>query len=83
MGEVRSGFFEGLGLEGSKKHGPDRDEVAGNGIQGNLDRRLPYRPASRTRQLAGHGCDGRTLSLNLGVCLSEMRRDGFLRERKS
>lgn len=39
QGEVRSGFFEGLGLEGSKKHGPDQDEVTGNGIQGNFDRR--------------------------------------------
>ncbi len=43
FGEVRSGFFEGLGLEGSKKDGPDRDEAAGNGIQGNFDRRLAYR----------------------------------------
>ena len=43
MGEVRSGFLEGLGLEGSKKDGPDRDEAAGNGIQGNSDRRQPYR----------------------------------------
>jgi hypothetical protein len=80
LGEVRSGFFEGLGLEGSKIDGPDRGEVAGNGIRGNLGSHCRTEPASRTRQQAGTNCDGRTLTSNLGVCLSEMRRDDFLQK---
>jgi hypothetical protein len=42
-----------LGLEGSKKDGPDLDEVTGNGIQGDFDRRhlnqagFPHKAAGR------------------------------------
>ena len=62
IGEVRSGFLEGLGLEGSKKDGPDRDEAAGNGIQGNLDRRSPDRPVS-----AGSGWPGQAATVELSL----------------
>jgi hypothetical protein len=55
QGEVRSGFFEGLGLEGSKKHGPDQDEVTGNGIQGNFDRREPHQTSFPHKAAGRHG----------------------------